>query len=113
MYVQPNQINSAVLLWYLVKNYASVRFWTEANTEQVMFYKVQENRVMFNWSPCTSSCEILRSAARSLEDRTSSSNIIADTVDWRAYKARHFKPSYELWNILEVNTTQKTEEPTY
>ena len=33
--IQPDQINMAVLFWYLVKRYASVRFCTVAYTGQV------------------------------------------------------------------------------
>ena len=40
--LQPDQINMAVLFWYLVKSDASVRFHTLTCTGQVTFYKVPE-----------------------------------------------------------------------
>ena len=40
--LQSDQINMAVLFWYLVKSDASVRYCTVAVTGQVTFYKVPE-----------------------------------------------------------------------
>ena len=39
-YLQPDQINMSVLLWFLVTSNASVRYCTIAYTGQVTFYKV-------------------------------------------------------------------------
>ena len=40
VYVQGDQINMAVLFWYLVKSDARVRYYTVAYNGQVTFYKV-------------------------------------------------------------------------
>ena len=45
--IQPDQINMAVLFWYLVKSDAGVRtvHWTR-------FTRNQEHTTMYNWSHC-------------------------------------------------------------
>ena len=40
--IQPDQINMAVLFWYLVESDASVRYLTVVDTGQVTFYRVLE-----------------------------------------------------------------------
>ena len=42
LYIQPDQINMAVVFLYLAESDTSVRFCTVAYTGQITFYKVQE-----------------------------------------------------------------------
>ena len=50
IYIEGDQINMAVFLWYLVKSYLSgLRYCTRITPVKLLFKRYQKNTAMFNW----------------------------------------------------------------